>query len=224
MQNVLSERETEESLGEIRILVADDHAVVRAGIKQILSEHHELVVAAEACTGREVLARLREQPFDLVILDISLPDRSGLDVLKQIKSLYPKLAVLVLTMHAEAQYAVRVLKAGAAGYLNKESAPQELVTAITKLARGGRYVSSSLAEKLVFDIGLDQTKPPHEYLSDREFEVLLMIAKGMRIKEIGEKLCLSVKTVSSHRARILTKMRMRTNAELIQYCLTTNLI
>lgn len=208
----------------IRILVVDDHAVVRQGVKQILAEMPGVVVAGEAGSGQEALGKIRSEAWDVVILDISLPDRSGLDVLKQAKSFYPKLPVLVLSMHAEAQYAVRVLRAGASGYLTKESAPEELIAAISKIAAGGRYVSSSLAEKLAFEIGVDQERPLHERLSDREFEVLCMIAQGTRIKEIAEKLCLSVKTVSSHRARILNKMNMRSNAELVQYAMKNDLL
>lgn len=210
--------------GPIRILVADDHAVVREGLKQILSDTPNLVVAGEAGTGQEVLSKLRSGQWDVVVLDISLPDRSGLDVLKQIKSYYPKLPVLVLTMHAEEQYAVRVLRAGASGYLTKESAPEQMAAAVEKVARGGRYVSPSLAEKLAFELPGAGERPLHETLSDREFEVLCMIAAGRRVKEIAEKLCLSVKTVSSHRARILAKMRMKSNAELIQYALRNDLV
>ncbi len=161
--------------------------------------------------------------WDVVVLDISLPDRSGLDVLKQMKGYYPKLPILVLTMHAEEQYAVRVLRAGAAGYLTKDSEPTEMAAAIKKVASGGRYVSASLAEKLVFDMG-GMRERPHEALSDREFQVFCMLSSGERIKDIAEKLCLSVKTVSSHRARILTKMRMKNNAQLVQYALENKLI
>jgi two-component system, NarL family, invasion response regulator UvrY len=206
-----------------RVLIVDDHAVVRQGLKQILSESDIPVSIGEAGSGQEALSMARSGNWDLVVLDISLPDRSGLDVLKQIKSYYPKLPVLVLTMHAEEQYAVRVLRAGAAGYLTKDSAPEEMANAVKKVAAGGRYVSSSLAEKLVFDMG-GMRERPHEALSDREFQVFCMLASGERIKDIAEKLCLSVKTVSSHRARILTKMKMKNNAQLVQYALEHKLI
>jgi two-component system, NarL family, invasion response regulator UvrY len=206
-----------------RVLIVDDHSVVRQGLKQILHESDIPVSIGEAGSGQEALSLARTGDWDLVVLDISLPDRSGLDVLKQIKSYYPKLPVLVLTMHAEEQYAVRVLRAGAAGYLTKDSAPEEMATAVKKVAAGGRYVSSSLAEKLVFDMG-GLRERPHEALSDREFQVFCMLASGERIKDIAEKLCLSVKTVSSHRARILTKMKMRNNAQLVQYALEQKLI
>lgn len=212
-----------ERVPQVRILVVDDHAIVRRGLKQILSEVPGMVVAGEAATGAAALNELRSADWDVVVLDISLPDRSGLDVLKQIKTLYPKLPVLVLSMHDEAQYAVRVLRAGAAGYLTKEGAPEELRSAMQKIAAGGRYVSNALAEKLAFEIGVDQERPPHERLSDREFEVMSMIAQGMRITDIAEKLCLSVKTISSHRARTLSKMKMKSNADLIRYVLNHNL-
>jgi two-component system, NarL family, invasion response regulator UvrY len=206
-----------------RVLIVDDHSVVRQGLKQILHESDIPVIVGEAASGQEALTLARTGDWDLVVLDISLPDRSGLDVLKQIKSYYPKLPVLVLTMHAEEQYAVRVLRAGAAGYLTKDSSPEEMASAVKKVAGGGRYVSSSLAEKLVFDMG-GLRERPHEALSDREFQVFCMLASGERIKDIAEKLCLSVKTVSSHRARILTKMKMRNNAQLVQYALEQKLI
>jgi len=206
-----------------RILIVDDHAVVRQGLKQILLDSDIPVAIGEASSGQEALSMVRSGHWDVVVLDISLPDRSGLDVLKQVKSYYPKLPVLVLTMHAEEQYAVRVLRAGAAGYLTKDSAPEEMAAAVTKVAAGGRYVSSSLAEKLVFDMGGIRERP-HEALSDREFQVFCMLASGERIKDIAEKLCLSVKTVSSHRARILTKMRMKNNAQLVQYALEHKLV
>jgi len=207
----------------IRVLIVDDHPIVREGLKQVLAECDSPVVTGEACSGQEALSMARTGNWDVVVLDISLPDRSGLDVLKQMKGYYPKLPILVLTMHAEEQYAVRVLRAGAAGYLTKDSEPTEMAAAIKKVASGGRYVSASLAEKLVFDMG-GMRERPHEALSDREFQVFCMLSSGERIKDIAEKLCLSVKTVSSHRARILTKMRMKNNAQLVQYALENKLI
>jgi two-component system invasion response regulator UvrY len=208
----------------IRALIADDHAVVRQGLKQILGDTPEMLVAGEATTGQEVLDKVRAEAWDVVILDISMPDRSGLDVLKQLKSERPKLPVLVLSMHSEDQYAVRVLKAGASGYLTKDSAPDELVKAIRKVVSGGRYVSSFLAEKLAFEIGTDSSRLPHETLSDREFQVLRLIAAGKSVTEIAAELSLSVKTVSTYRTRMLQKMNLGTNAELIYYAIRNHLI
>jgi two-component system invasion response regulator UvrY len=208
----------------IRALIADDHAVVRQGLKQILGDTPEMVVAGEATTGQEVLDKIRAETWDVVVLDISMPDRSGLDVLKQLRSERPKLPVLVLSMHSEDQYAVRVLKAGASGYLTKDSAPDELVKAIRKVVSGGRYVSSFLAEKLAFEIGTDSSRLPHETLSDREFQVLRLIAAGESVTEIAAELCLSVKTVSTYRARMLEKMNLGTTAELIHYAMQNHLI
>jgi len=208
----------------IRALIADDHAVVRQGLKQILGDTPEMVVAGEATTGQEVLDKIRAETWDVVVLDISMPDRSGLDVLKQLRSERPKLPVLVLSMHSEDQYAVRVLKAGASGYLTKDSAPDELVKAIRKVVSGGRYVSSFLAEKLAFEIGTDSSRLPHETLSDRAFQVLRLIAAGKSVTEIAAELCLSVKTVSTYRARMLEKMNLTTNAELMHYAMQNHLI
>jgi two-component system invasion response regulator UvrY len=193
-------------------------------LKQILGDTPEMVVAGEATTGQEVLDKIRAETWDVVVLDISMPDRSGLDVLKQLRSERPKLPVLVLSMHSEDQYAVRVLKAGASGYLTKDSAPDELVKAIRKVVSGGRYVSSFLAEKLAFEIGTDSSRLPHETLSDREFQVLRLIAAGESVTEIAAELCLSVKTVSTYRARMLEKMNLTTNAELIHYAMQNHLI
>jgi len=208
----------------IRALIADDHAVVRQGLKQILGDTPEMVVAGEATTGQEVLDKVRAETWDVVVLDISMPDRSGLDVLKQLRSERPKLPVLVLSMHSEDQYAVRVLKAGASGYLTKDSAPDELVKAIRKVVSGGRYVSPFLAEKLAFAIGTDSSRLPHETLSDREFQVLRLIATGKSVAEIAAELYLSPKTVSTYRARLLQKMNLGTTAELIHYAMQNHLI
>jgi two-component system invasion response regulator UvrY len=208
----------------IRALIADDHAVVRQGLKQILGDTPEMLVAGEATNGQEVLDKVRAEPWDVVVLDISMPDRSGLDVLKQLRSERPKLPVLVLSMHSEDQYAVRVLKAGASGYLTKDSAPDELVKAIRKVVSGGRYVSSLLAEKLAFEIGTDSSRLPHETLSDREFQVLRGIAAGKSVTEIAAELYLSPKTVSTYRARLLQKMNLGTTAELIHYAMQNHLI
>ena len=208
----------------IRALIADDHAVVRQGLKQILGDTPEMLVAGEATNGQEVLDKVRAEPWDVVVLDISMPDRSGLDILKQLRSERPKLPVLVLSMHSEDQYAMRVLKAGASGYLTKDSAPDELVKAIRKVVSGGTYVSSLLAEKLAFEIGTDSSRLPHETLSDREFQVLRLIAAGESVTEIAAELYLSPKTVSTYRTRLLTKMNLETNAELMHYAMQNHLI
>jgi two-component system invasion response regulator UvrY len=197
---------------------------VRQGLKQILGDTPEMLVAGEATNGQEVLDKVRAEPWDVVVLDISMPDRSGLDILKQLRSERPKLPVLVLSMHSEDQYAMRVLKAGASGYLTKDSAPDELVKAIRKVVSGGRYVSSFLAEKLAFEIGTDSSRLPHETLSDREFQVLRLIAAGKSVTEIAAELYLSVKTVSTYRARMLEKMNLGTTAELIHYAMQNHLI
>ncbi len=208
----------------IKILVADDHAVVREGVKQILSETADMVVAAEASSAQEVLNKVWENNYDLVLLDISMPGRGGLDVLKQLKDEKPGLPVLILSIYPEEQYAVRALRAGASGYLTKESAPDELIAAIRKISQGGKYVSASLAEKLAFDMEIGAEKPPHEMLSDREYQVMCMIAKGKTVKEIAGELSLSVKTISTYRSRILDKMRMKGNAELTRYAIKNSLI
>lgn len=208
----------------IRILVVDDHAVVRRGLRQILAERPHYTIAGEAETGEEALRRIQAEPWDVVILDISLPDRSGLDVLKQIKAVRPELPVLVLTMHSEEQYAIRVLRAGASGYLTKESAPDLLLQAIHQISKGGRYVSPSLAERLAFAKGPGAERIPHETLSDREFQVLCMIAGGKGLTEIARDLVVSVKTISTHRTRVLLKLGLRNNAELVQYALRHGLV
>lgn len=208
----------------IKILIIDDHAIVREGLKQILVETPDLKVAGEANNGQEALERLRAGHLDLVVLDISLPGTNGLVVLQQIKNQFPEVPVLILSIHAEEQYAMRALKAGAAGYLTKETAPQELVTAIQKVAGGGKYVSPSLMERMVSDLGKDLKKTLHETLSDREFQVLCMIATGKGLTEIAEDLNLSVKTVSTHRTRMLKKMRLKNNAEMIHYAIRHGLV
>jgi len=209
---------TEEKMA-IRILIADDHTIFREGLKRILSEHTDLIVADEASNGQEVLDKIRKNEYNMILLDLSMPGITGLEVLKQLKNEKPKLPVLILSMHPEEQYAVRVLKAGASGYLTKESASDELITAIRKISQGRKYITSSLAERLAFEVEIDSEKPPHEMLSDREYQVLLMIASGKAVKQIAGELFLSAKTVSSYRSRILGKMNMKTNAELMHYAI-----
>ena len=209
----------------IKVLIADDHAVVRSGLKQILAETSDIVVAGEAANGREVLQKLEQQHWDVLVLDITMPGRSGLEVLKDIKHLKPELPVLVLSMHAEEQFATRTLKAGAAGYLNKESAPEELVKAIRRVLAGGKYVSSTQAERMVGELtGGDADKLPHELLSDREYEILCLIASGKTPTEMARELSLSVKTVSTYRARILEKMNLTSNAQLTHYAIKGGLV
>lgn len=203
----------------IKILVADDHAIVREGLKQIVRETSDMEVAGEAADGRQVFQMVANDDWDVVLLDIGMPGKSGMDILKELKAERPGLPVLMLSMYPEEQYAVRALKAGASGYLTKESVPDELINAIRKVSAGGKYVSSSLAEKLAYDLEADVEKPLHETLSDREYQVMIMIAKGETIKDIADNLCLSIKTISTYRSRILEKMRMKNNAELMHYAI-----
>ena len=208
----------------IRILVADDHAVVRQGVIQILADVNDMAVKGEAQNGPETLKKVTENEYDVVLLDISMPGRSGLEVLEDIKARRPKLAVLILSMHPEEQYAVRALRAGASGYLTKASAPQELIGAIRKVAGGGKYVTSSLAEKLADEMEIDTEKLPHERLSNREHQVMLMLASGKSVSDIADDLCLSVKTISTYRTRVMSKMGMKKNAELTLYAVHNKLI
>jgi len=208
----------------ISVLIADDHTVVRQGLKQILADDAQMSVVAEATNGNEVLQTLERTNVDVLILDITMPGRNGLDVLKEVRRKYPTLPVLVLSMHPEDQFAIRILRAGAAGYITKESAPEELVEALRKVCAGGKYVSPQLAEKLAVFIEGDNTRAPHERLSDREFEILRMLALGKTVTEVADQLLLSVKTVSTYRARVLEKMKMSTNAELTRYALQSGLI
>ncbi len=208
----------------IRILVADDHAIVREGLKQILAGREDMAVVAEAENGFETLDQLSKEDFDLVLLDISMPGKSGLKVLEEIKELYPRLPVLVLSMHSEEEYAIRMLRAGAAGYLTKASAPHELINAILKVSRGGKYITLSVAEKLAFELDGRADKPYHKRLSNREYQVMLMLAAGKYVSEVAEELCLSVKTVSSYRAHILEKMDLKKNGELTLYAVRNDLL
>jgi len=206
-----------------RVLLVDDHAVVRQGLKQILTESIPEVRFGDADSGEQALRKARSEAWDIVILDISLPGKSGLEVLKELRQSYPRLPVLVLSMHPEEQFAVRALKAGAAGYVTKRTAAKELTAAVRKVLSGGRYVSDSLAERLAVEIQAG-SGPPHERLSDREYQVFRMLAMGKTVKEIGERLSLTPQTVSTHRARILEKMSMATNADLTQYAIQSRLL
>jgi len=208
----------------LKILVADDHPVFCRGLKQIVAETLDMVVADQVSSGHEALNRARTGSYDLVLLDISMPDGSGMDVLGQLRAEQPDLPVLVLSMHPEEQYAVRALKAGASGYLMKQSTPEELVTAIRKIAAGGRYVSDSLAERLAAIVQGIEGQAPHERLSDREYQVMCMIASGKTVTKIASELSLSVKTVSTYRSRILEKMDMDGIAELIRYATRNSLV
>lgn len=208
----------------IKVLIADDHAVVRSGLKQILAETRDLVAAGEAANGNEVLDSIRKNQWDVVVLDISMPGRSGLEVLKDLKRIRPELPVLVLSIHSEDQYALRVLRAGASGYMTKETAPDELVKAIRKVSKGGRYVSPNLAEQLAFDLVSSLEKPLYKTLSDREYEVMCNIASGKTIGEISKDLMLSPKTISTYRGRILEKMKLKTNANLTYYAIKNGLV
>lgn len=203
----------------IRILVADDHAIVRRGLIQILAEHCDMSVVGEASDAAELFALARAQQWDIVVLDVSMPGRGGLEVLKELKTEFPARPVLILSVHPEDQYAVRALRAGAAGYLTKDSAPAELVNAIRKAMQGGKYVSPSLAEKLAFNLAPDPDRLPHEALSDREYQVLCAIASGKTVSEIAEEMSLSVKTISTYRTRLLEKMNLKNNAELTHYAI-----
>ena len=208
----------------IKVVVVDDHAVVREGIKRIVSESGGMTVSGEASDGHEAIRVIKNQPCDVVLLDITMPNKSGLDVLKELHAASPRLPVLVLSMHPEDQYAVRVLRAGASGYVTKDSAPAKLVQAIRKVVRGGKYVSPSLAEKLVYDLGTDTARSAYEILSDREYQVLCMIASGKTVTDVAEELALSVKTISTYRVRLLEKLNMKNNAELTRYAIKEGLV
>ena len=204
--------------------MADDHAVVRQGLKLILADHFKKAVFGQARNASEALFRITKEHWDVLVLDITMPGRSGLEILQDVKRLRPKLPVLVLSMHPEDQFAVRMLKAGAGGYMTKESADEELVGAIQKVVSGGRYISPSLAERMASYLSVDVQKAPHERLSDREFQVLRMIASGKTVSQIGRELSLSVKTISTYRARLLEKMDMKNSAELTHYAVQHNLV
>ncbi len=208
----------------IRVFIADDHAIVREGLKQILAESPDIIVAGEAENGLDAIKLFRRARCHVMLLDISMPDKNGIDVLKQVKKENPDLAVLMLSMHREDQYAIRSLRAGAAGYLTKQSAPRELVNAIRQVAGGMKYVSAALAQELASQVGEDHEAPLHESLSDREYQTLTMIASGKTVGTIAKELSLSVKTISEYRARLLVKMKLKNSAELTHYAIKNALI
>jgi DNA-binding NarL/FixJ family response regulator len=210
----------------IRILIADDHAILRAGLKHLLSEYPDIVVAGEAGNGQEALAKVREGEWDVMVLDMTMPGKSGIELIKQLKQLAPKLPILILSMHKEDLYAVRALKAGAAGYLCKDNAEEQLVPALRKVAGGGLYITATVAEKLAVGIlhGDPQDTPPHTRLSDREYQIFQLIAAGESVSDIAQKLNLSVKTVSTHKTHVMEKMGCTNVAELIRYALRHELL
>ena len=208
----------------IRVIIADDHPVVRHGVKRILEEEPDIQVVAEAGNGQELLQKIDQTPCDVALLDIGMPGRDGLDTLAYLRRAYPKIPVLILSVYPEDQFGPRVLKSGASGYMNKETACDQLVKAIRKVCGGGRYVSPSLAEKIAADLAADKALAPHERLSDREYQVMRLIASGKTVGQIARELTLSKKTISTHRARILEKMDMKTNAQLTFYAMRNDLV
>jgi two-component system, NarL family, invasion response regulator UvrY len=208
----------------IRILIVDDHAMFREGLKQILAKHSDMKVIDDAGSGQEALAKILHHKLDVVLLDISLPGRSGPELLSEIKKLKPDLAILVVSMHPEDQYAVRMMKAGALGYLTKESAPEELISAIRKVSTGRHYISSQVAEEMAVALDSGSTKLPHVTLSNREFHVMRMLASGKSLKDIANELSISEKTVTTYRARIMEKMRLHNNVELTLYAIENKLL
>lgn len=207
----------------LQVLIADDHAIVRKGLRQIAKEQASSIEIDEAENGQEVMEKIQKAKYDVLVLDISMPGRNGLDILQEVRHSHPSLPVLILSMHPEEQYAIRMLKSGASGYLTKDCAPDQLVPAIQKIARGGKYVSDTLAERLLFDLTDESRRRPHELLSDREYSVLLMIGQGKTPTDIADQLVLSVKTVSTYRTRILEKLNLQNTAELIRYVIENNL-
>jgi DNA-binding NarL/FixJ family response regulator len=208
----------------IRILIADDHAIVRAGLKQFVADQADMTVVGEAATGAETVSLVRSEPYDVVLLDISMPDRNGVDTLKQLKQIRPEMPVLMLSAHAEEQYAVNLLRAGAAGYVSKETASTQLVQAIRTVTRGRKYVSPDLAQVLADGVTGQGDAPLHASLSQREFQIFCKLAGGMPVSKIAAELFLSVKTVSTYRSRVLEKMAMKTNADLTYYAIKNRLI
>jgi DNA-binding NarL/FixJ family response regulator len=208
----------------INVLIADDHTLIRKGLKQILDDTEDMRVTGEAETGMQAIQMAQKAPFDMILLDISLPDKNGIDVLKQLKLINPEVPVLMLSMHAEDQYAVRSMKAGAAGYLNKQSAPSQLVNAIRTVASGKKYISGELAEQLANGLSQGYRELRHQALSDREYQTLCLMASGKKLSEMAKIMSLSAKTVSVYRARLLEKMNLKTNAEAIHYAISNHLI
>jgi two-component system invasion response regulator UvrY len=208
----------------IKVLIADDHPVICQGLKQILEVQPDMRVTAEACNGQQAIDLASKTDCDVVVLDLDMPGKSGLDVLKVLKKSRPKLSVLILSVHPEEQFALRVLKAGALGYLTKENAPETLVQAVRRASEGKRYISSTLSESLASELSGEHRDFPHTSLSDREFRVMRLIASGKTVSEIAGEMCLSVKTISTYRARIMEKMGMKTNAELMHYAITNKLV
>jgi DNA-binding NarL/FixJ family response regulator len=208
----------------IKIFIADDHEVVRRGLRTILSEHSDLSIAGEATNGNEVLKKVKKIKVDVMLLDFEMPEKNGLDTLIELKALYPKLPVIILSVFPEDHYGIRFLKAGASGYLGKASASDQLVEAIRKVVKGGKYISPALTDKLVSDLNTDTEKAPHEKLTDREFQVFCLLATGKKLKGIADELCLSINTISTYRSRILHKMDMESNADLIRYAIKNSMV
>ena len=208
----------------IKVLVADDHAIVRQGLKTIISEHSDLSIAGEAENGNQVLKILKKIKVDVVLLDFDMPEKNGLDTLIELKVLYPKLPVMILSISPEDHYGTRFLKAGASGYLQKSSAPNQLIDAIRTVFNGGKYISSALTDRLVTNLNRDHERPLHESLTDREFQVFCLLATGKKLKEIADELCLSINTISTYRSRILQKMDMSSNADVIRYAIKNKLV
>ena len=208
----------------IKVLLADDHKMFREGLKQILADTSDIAVIDEAENTAEVMSKVRKQDFDIVILDISMPGRNGVDIISELKNRDPELQVLILSMHPEEHYAVRSIKEGAAGYITKNRAPRELISAIRKIAKGRKYISSTVAEQLAIEIEKDHIGLPHEKLSDREYQVMCMIASGKTVNEIANELALSISTISTNRTRILRKMNMKNNAEITYYAVKHGLV
>ena len=210
--------------GSIKVLVADDHEIVRQGLKTIISEHSDLSIAGEAENGNQVLKILKKTKIDVVLLDFDMPEKNGLDTLIELKALYPKLPVMILSIFPEDHYGTRFLKAGASGYLQKSSATDQLIDAIRKVFNGGKYISSALTDRLVTNLNRDHERPLHESLTDREFQVFCLLATGKKLKEIADELCLSINTISTYRSRILQKIDMSSNADVIRYAIKNKLV
>ncbi len=215
---------TPEKESSIKVLVADDHEIVRQGLKTIISEHSDLSIAGEAENGNQVLKIVKKTKVDVVLLDFDMPEKNGLDTLIELKALYPKLPVMILSIFPEDHYGTRFLKAGASGYLQKSSATDQLIDAIRKVFNGGKYISSALTDRLVTNLNRDHERPLHESLTDREFQVFCLLATGKKLKEIADELCLSINTISTYRSRILQKMDMSSNADVIRYAIKNKLV